>query len=71
MVVDSVPVTWRSIAKDGADLPASMQVAGPARIERIGVGETYDFELTPQRAGDILLKVETLEGVLVRTLRVR
>jgi len=71
MVVDSVPVTWRSIAKDGADLPVSMQVAEPARIERIGVGETYDFELTPQRAGDILLKVETLEGVLVRTLRVR
>ena len=37
---------WKMLAKDGADLPASQQLIGPAR-QQVSVGETYDFELVP------------------------
>ena len=42
--------TWRLIARDGADLPASQQVVRPARAV-IDVGETADFELVAPAAG--------------------
>ena len=41
---------WRPVAKDGADLPAALRAARPARV-RIAVGETYDFEWTPEAPG--------------------
>jgi FtsP/CotA-like multicopper oxidase with cupredoxin domain len=47
-------LTWRAIAKDGADLPPSQQVTGPARAT-VSVGETADFEFTPPRRGEYLL----------------
>jgi FtsP/CotA-like multicopper oxidase with cupredoxin domain len=53
---DSIPVTWRPIAKDGADLPASQRTLRPARF-RIQVGETADFEFTPPSPGDYQLRV--------------
>jgi FtsP/CotA-like multicopper oxidase with cupredoxin domain len=37
------PATWRPVAKDGAPLPPARCTPAPAR-QRIGVGETYDFE---------------------------
>ena len=40
---DSTLATWRRLAKDGADLPASQAVRGPAR-QVIEVGETFDAE---------------------------
>jgi FtsP/CotA-like multicopper oxidase with cupredoxin domain len=40
------PVSWRQIAKDGADLPPA-QVREAAAELRIHVGETYDFLWTP------------------------
>jgi FtsP/CotA-like multicopper oxidase with cupredoxin domain len=49
---DSVPVRWRALAKDGADLPAVQQRVLPA-VQRIGVGEAYDFELTPATRGEL------------------
>ena len=49
------PVSWRPIAKDGAGLPASQQVARPAQ-QRIGVGETYDFEFRPEEPGKLRLE---------------
>jgi FtsP/CotA-like multicopper oxidase with cupredoxin domain len=57
VAADSTPVTWRSRAKDGADLPPAARVARPARIGRFGVGETYDFEWTPSRAMDAELVI--------------
>ena len=47
---------WRPAAKDGADLPGSSRVARPARV-RLGIGETYDVEVTPEAAGDMRLDV--------------
>ena len=44
---DTSLVTWKRLAKDGADLPPAQAV--PVRSAQvIGVGETYDFELTAE-----------------------
>ena len=51
---DSTVLTWRPLAKDGENLPASLAVVGPAR-KRIAVGETYDVEFTPPAPGEYLL----------------
>ena len=51
-----VPANWRPIAKDGADLPLGQRELCPAQLT-IAVGETYDFELTPERAGELALEV--------------
>jgi FtsP/CotA-like multicopper oxidase with cupredoxin domain len=61
LLADSVPVTWRAIAKDGADLPeARMQPA----VLRIGVGETYDFDLTPDLPRAWTLRAVDLAGTV-------
>ncbi len=60
---DSVPVTWRAVAKDGADLPASQQTMRPA-VSRVSVGETYDFTWTPT-PGRYRLLIGTPDSVLV------
>ena len=54
--VAEMPATWRPIAKDGADLPLAQQELGPAQLT-ISVGETYDFEFRPERAGELALEV--------------
>lgn len=54
LVRDSVALTWRPLAHDGADLPAALRVEGPARV-RTGTGETYDFVWTPSEPGDATL----------------
>lgn len=51
---DGVLAEWRMRAKDGADLPASQAVVGPAEY-RIFAGETFDAEFTPAEPGDYLL----------------
>lgn len=47
---------WRPLAKDGADLLAGQRLMCPARVT-ISVGETYDFEFIPERAGELTLEV--------------
>jgi FtsP/CotA-like multicopper oxidase with cupredoxin domain len=44
-------VTWRALAKDGADLPPASVVTGPA-IRRLGVGEMFDAEFTGREPGE-------------------
>jgi FtsP/CotA-like multicopper oxidase with cupredoxin domain len=44
---DSVLVTWRAIARDGADLPPHQATMRPAR-EYTDVGQTRDFEWIPE-----------------------
>jgi FtsP/CotA-like multicopper oxidase with cupredoxin domain len=48
--------TWRPLAKDGADLPAGQRELCAAQLT-ISVGETYDFEFRPERAGELALEV--------------
>src|SRR5690606_9782646 len=54
---DSTILEWRPVSKDGAALPESLQRAGPATLFRVGVGETYDAEWTPQQPGEVVLKL--------------
>ena len=69
---DSVPARWRAVAKDGADLSARMATVRPASV-RIGVGEAYDYEFTPERRGDLILSALNPEGHarVVSVVRVR
>jgi len=50
-------VSWRAIAKDGADLPASQRLSRDAKDQLVSVGETYDFEFTPSQAARLRLDV--------------
>jgi len=50
------PATWRPVAKDGAELPAGQRELCPAQLT-IGVGETYDFEFSPEQKGELALEV--------------
>jgi len=50
------PVSWRAIAKDGADLPSGQATARPTQ-QMIGVGETYDFEFQPKLPGELRLDI--------------
>ncbi|MBZ5666601.1 MAG: multicopper oxidase domain-containing protein [Acidobacteriia bacterium] len=54
---NGTPVVWRSVAKDGADLPAEQAVAGPASF-LVAPGETYDFEVRPAGEGDMELTLD-------------
>jgi FtsP/CotA-like multicopper oxidase with cupredoxin domain len=44
-------VTWKALAKDGAALLRKEAIEQPSQ-QRVAVGETYDFEFTPQFARD-------------------
>ena len=52
----SEPLLWRTLAKDGANLPPALRVERPARV-RMGVGETYDFLWIPVAPGEAMLRV--------------
>ena len=58
---DTIPVAWRAVAKDGADLPPAQALVRPAR-QLIGVGEAYDFEFTPVEPGQLRLLVKDPAG---------
>jgi FtsP/CotA-like multicopper oxidase with cupredoxin domain len=66
---DSVPVTWRAVAKDGMDLPAARATSGPAVLQ-LGNGEAYDFELVPDAPGDLEFWVTNALGVRLVTVPV-
>ena len=62
-------VHWRPVAKDGFDLPRAMQVPRPAR-HVVSMGETYDFEYTPEHTGTLRLEVRTRRLVVSVPIRV-
>lgn len=49
---DTTFVTWKALAKDGADLPASQATVRRA-VQVVVVGETYDLEFDPPTRGDL------------------
>ncbi len=55
---DSLAVPLRMVAKDGAELPVAAQITVTAR-QIISMGETYDYELAPQRPGTLRLEVRS------------
>jgi manganese oxidase len=68
---DTLIVQWRPIAKDGADLPPAWRAPRLAR-QVMGMGETYDFELTPAVKGLLRLEVRGAgNGVLLARVPLR
>lgn len=53
---DSGPARWRPLARDGADLPASLRSPTLA-VMSMGPGETADFTWVPARPGRMTLEV--------------
>jgi FtsP/CotA-like multicopper oxidase with cupredoxin domain len=51
---DTTMASWRGRAKDGADLPAALQVEQSAH-QSLAVGETFDFDFTPPAPGQYVL----------------
>lgn len=56
------PVNWKSLAKDGADLPSWQQTIKPAVRQPVSIGQTLDFTFTPENAGDYLFQVDDTYG---------
>lgn len=68
---DSEILSWRAVAKDGADLPPHAARVVPAVHPSIGVGETYDFAFTPQRPMRAVLEFHLGGERLVRRFDVQ
>ena len=64
LVSDTSLVTWRAVAKDGADLPPNQATVRLAR-QMVAVGETYDFEFTPAGPGKLRLELRDGPDLLV------
>lgn len=58
---DTMVVRWIPVAKDAFPIPESRRTSRPAR-EMVAVGETYDFEYTPQHRGALALEVRGSRG---------
>ena len=58
---DTALVTWRPLAKDGADLPLAQAGLRPA-TQRLAVGETYDAEFAPPAPGEYVLTMGIPRG---------
>jgi FtsP/CotA-like multicopper oxidase with cupredoxin domain len=67
---DSTLMTWRPVAKDGADLPAAARGVKLARTQ-LTIGETLDVEFFPTRPGEYRLEATTNLGAVLATLPIR
>jgi FtsP/CotA-like multicopper oxidase with cupredoxin domain len=56
LMTGGVPVEWRYIARDGADLPAAQVRTLPAD-DAVGVGMTRDYLWTPEQPGELTLRI--------------
>lgn len=67
-----VPVLWKSLAKDGADLPLEQAIMRPASFV-IAPGETYDFQVVPEPVGNLELKLHLvlLNETITQTMYVQ
>jgi FtsP/CotA-like multicopper oxidase with cupredoxin domain len=68
-VDDTLTAEWRPLAKDGFDLPESARRMRPAS-QAVAIGETYDFEYVPARAGNLRLEVRVHGGPRTLVARV-
>jgi FtsP/CotA-like multicopper oxidase with cupredoxin domain len=55
-LADSMVVQWTPVGKDGADLPEPARRAQLAK-QIVSMGETYDFEFTPSKPGNLRLEI--------------
>ena len=62
LLFNKEPVIWRMLAKDGNELPAHQSMQIKAGGQRIAVGETMDFEFSPQQTGEYKFEVDFDNG---------
>src|SRR5204863_1654272 len=67
---DTALVSWRPLAKDGADIPAADRSLRKA-TQTLSIGETMDVEFFPTRPGDYKLEARTALGVLLAVQPIR
>ncbi len=67
---DSSVVSWRPVARDGADLPEDRKVMRRA-VQPLTIGQTMDFEVTPRGPGDMRLTAIANQGFPLGTLLLR
>ncbi|MGH7676852.1 MAG: multicopper oxidase domain-containing protein [Gemmatimonadaceae bacterium] len=67
---DTTVLSWRQVAKDGYEVPATARATRQARVP-ISTGETMDFEFFPTRPGEYRLEARTSSGALLGTLPIR
>jgi len=53
---DGQPVTWKSVDKDGMNIPKRLHEILKADNQRAAPGTTHDFEFTPNKTGDYLFQ---------------
>ncbi|MGH7586725.1 MAG: multicopper oxidase domain-containing protein [Gemmatimonadales bacterium] len=64
LVRNGGPLQWRPVAKDGHDLPAWQRQPVVAR-QQVSIGETFDYEVSFNRPGDVALEIRRANGSLV------
>ncbi|MGH7636839.1 MAG: multicopper oxidase domain-containing protein, partial [Gemmatimonadaceae bacterium] len=67
---DTSYVSWRQIAKDGADIPAAARATRLAR-QQMTIGETMDFEILVAQPGEYRLEARTGNGSILGILPIR
>jgi FtsP/CotA-like multicopper oxidase with cupredoxin domain len=65
---DDKPVVWKSIDKDGMNIPARMHEIIPADNQRAAPGTTHDFQFTPGSTGEYHFEAKFDQKVMVRQL---
>ena len=66
---DGELVTWRAIAKDGAELPKTQALETKAE-QQLTVGETRDYAVRPSAPGDLKFEVRNIAGAVRGVLMV-
>lgn len=65
-VPDEQVAQWIPVAKDGAELAAQYRVPRLA-IQRMSMGEIYDFEFVPEQTGNLRLELRVMGRLARRT----
>jgi manganese oxidase len=71
LTLNGVPVIWRKLANDGADLQAQQQGNKPAINQPVSIGQTMDFAFNPSVKGEYLFTVKNKMGKIVATELIR
>ena len=67
---DSSVVSWRALARDGAELPERRKVLRRG-VQPLTIGQTMDFEIAPREPGDLRLMAIANQGFALGTLLLR
>jgi FtsP/CotA-like multicopper oxidase with cupredoxin domain len=67
---DTSLVSWRLLARDGAELAEHRRVVRPAS-QPLTIGQTIDVEITPRAIGTLQLSARAAVGPVLRTVTLR